>query len=271
MVEDIILQHSKRGMDILRQSMPSDFCRRAAKAVYAWDRGCVFITTGFFVGGTAETDGPPGLMVTAEVLKQMGFQLVILTDLYCEGMFDSLPDVQVLYVPIQAEENYYSHLLAKYQPTGMISIERCGRNAEGDYANMRGISIAEKTANIDTLFMRAKEANIPTVGVGDGGNEIGMGVLRSEIESRLSLKPCVVPVDHLVIATVSNWGAYGLAACLCTLDQKVKMPLLSRLKQYLEDIVNLGAVDGVSGQPVVSVDGFAPEYEYRIYQSVCAL
>jgi hypothetical protein len=55
-----------------------------------------------------------------------------------------------------------------------------------------------------------------SLGIGDGGNEIGMGKIRWEIIRRNiprgGLVACRVPVDHLIVCGVSNWGAYGLAA-----------------------------------------------------------
>ena len=48
------------------------------------------LTTGFFVAGAAETDGPPGLMVVAKVLLGLGFRVVVVTDIYCEGLFEEL-------------------------------------------------------------------------------------------------------------------------------------------------------------------------------------
>lgn len=282
MVEEIILQHSNRGMEKLQKYLPADYCERAARAVFEWQRGCVFLTTGFYVAGAPETDGPPGLMVLAKTLEELGFSVVVVTDIFCEGLFDDLESV--VYVPIRPEAMYFDRLIRKYQPVGMISIERCGKNSRGDYANMRGISIAQYTASIDSLFELAARQNIPTVGIGDGGNEIGMGVLKQQIEEQLSLVPCVVPVDYLVIATVSNWGAYGLAACLafCTdegkhmaghgFGRKRKSPLPTEtwLRKYLENIVEKGAVDGVLGKPMVSVDGFPADVEYQIFRELLA-
>jgi hypothetical protein len=54
-----------------------------------------------------------------------------------------------------------------------------------------------------------------TIGVGDGGNEIGMGRVRERLagEGELIARiASVVSVDHLVVAGVSNWGAYGIVA-----------------------------------------------------------
>src|SRR5438132_12887934 len=59
-----------------------------------------------------------------------------------------------------------------------------------------------------------------TVGIGDGGNEIGMGSVRARIARLDALRAriaTVVPVDHLVVAGVSNWGGSGSVAALARL------------------------------------------------------
>ena len=77
-IEDIILRHSQRGMTKLRPYMDADYCRLAAEEIYSWKRGVVFLTTGFYVAGYPETDGPTGTAVLASVLRDMGFRPVIL-------------------------------------------------------------------------------------------------------------------------------------------------------------------------------------------------
>ena len=48
------------------------------------------------------------------------------------------------------------------------------------------------------------------------GNEIGMGTLRDVIVSveGLPANPCVTTTTRLVVASCSNWGAYGLIAAM---------------------------------------------------------
>ena len=70
---------------------------------------------------------------------------------------------------------------------------------------LRGVSISEHTAPIDELFV-AYQGVIPSIGVGDGGNEIGMGKIAGAISRKLSLEPCVVSTDILVVATVDLTG-----------------------------------------------------------------
>ena len=120
-------------------------------------------------------------------------------------------DCDVIEFPIAEVEESKRHaaeLLEKLQPDLLISIERCGRNRNDEYLNMRARSITPNTARLDYLF----DSNIPSVGIGDGGNEIGMGNLIDVIPSVDSLPddPAVSRVDRLIIASVSNWGGYGL-------------------------------------------------------------
>ena len=56
-VEDIVLRHSKRGMTILRKYMGDFYCKRAAEKILELPKGNIFLTTGFYVAGHAETDG----------------------------------------------------------------------------------------------------------------------------------------------------------------------------------------------------------------------
>ena len=244
-IEDVVLRHSRRGMTVLRGHMEADYCQKAARQLLALPRRTILLTTGFYVAGHAETDGPLGTVVLARALESQGFRPVIVTDQFCRGFFESVH-------------------LDVYEPVALISIERCGRNTEDDYANMRGVSIREHTAQMDWLFIKARKRGIPTFGVGDGGNEIGMGNLRDVIAGELELVPCRVRVDTLVIATVSNWGAYAVAAYIQKLTGIRVLPKFSELKEYLARIVEMGSVDGVTKEHTLSVDGFSLEVEREI-------
>jgi len=94
----------------------------------------------------------------------------------------------------------------------------------------------------------------PTFAVGDGGNEIGMGNFQDIIRKELSLNACVVGCDYPIIASVSNWGAYGFIACLEMKSHQSLLPSFPEADAYLEYIVSLGAVDGVKAENAKSVD-----------------
>ena len=267
-IEDIVLRHSGRGMDILRGYKSDRYAEKAAQTILGWEKGRVFLTTGFFVAGFAETDGPVGTLFLAKALRKLGYEPVILTDEFCKGFFES-EGIQVLYMPFDADLDWCMKQLGTYTPVGLISIERCGENAAREYANMRGVSITDKTAAAD-LFFRIALGIVPTIGVGDGGNEIGMGNVAGIIEEKLSLKPCVVTVDQLVIATVSNWGAYAIIAYLERLSGVKVFMDFEDAKAFIKKTVEMGSVDGVLKKPIVSVDGFGMEIEKEIIDSLGA-
>jgi hypothetical protein len=128
---------------------------------------------------------------------------------------------------------------------------------------MRGRDITTHTAPAHQLFEAAGRRGVTTVGVGDGGNEIGMGkipwrVIRDNIPNGATVA-CRVPADHLVVCGVSNWGAYGLAAGVRRLrglpaDLALFDP--AREEALLRVMVEGGPlVDGVAGLPTATVDG----------------
>lgn len=192
---------------------------------------------------------------------------MIVTDALCKDYFEPM-GLEVEYVPFDADASFYQDLLLKRDPVGLISIERCGINSKNDYANMRGVSIRENTATIDQLFSLAHKKGLPTWGVGDGGNEIGMGNLKDVISKKLSLVPCVNKVDHLVIATVSNWGAFGMTAYLEKLTGVHVFPSYENMHKYLEQTVAIGSIDGVNKVHVCTVDGYPAEVEEEIVNAL---
>ncbi len=130
---------------------------------------------------------------------------------------------------------------------------------------MRGRDITRHMSPAHRLFEQSSREGSPltTIGIGDGGNEIGMGkvpwnVIRRNIPGG-GLVACRVPVDHLIVCGVSNWGAYGLAAGVRVLRGTAHDPELfdvERERELLREMVERGPlVDGVSGKPTVSVDG----------------
>ena len=272
-IEDIIMRHSNRGMPILREHLPSKFCKESAEYILSWKKGVIFITTGFYVAGHAETDGPPGALIISLTLKKLGYIPVILTDKYCKNFFEKY-DIKVIYMDIKLKnENKFEFIkktIEEFNPIGMISIERCGLNIHNKYANMKNISINEHTAEID-LFFANYYNKIPTIGIGDGGNEIGMGNLEHIIKNKLNLIPCKIKVDKLIISTVSNWGGYGLAAYLCKLTNNKEFfeTVEKTVKEYIKYIISIGSVDGITHENKEKVDGHDIEVELKIIRSLC--
>ena len=100
------------------------------------------------------------------------------------------PDAAVVEFPIAgpAESREFAQgLLDRLDPALLIAIERCSPSQDGVYRNMRSVDISAYTARVDALF----DLHEHSVGIGDGGNEIGMGLLRETIPTlpRLPQEP----------------------------------------------------------------------------------
>lgn len=138
--------------------------------------------------------------------------------------------------------------------------------------NMRGIVIDEFTAPIHRLFeaVAARRPEVKTIGVADGGNEIGMGAVAWEVARRAIARgpaaevACRIACDHLILAGVSNFGAYALAGAIAVLRGRpdlVSAWAADSERQLIESLVAAGAVDGVTGASQPTVDGL-PLDEY---------
>ena len=244
--------------------------RAAASTLTNARSASVGLITGFYVPqGTppaAETDGPVGAALLAKALAAVGIPCRLATDEPCRGacaaaLGAATPDVMLDVVAPRAP---LAPLIEKWRSAGVthaISIERCGRSADGAPRNMRGQDIGSYTAPLDDLFLAGPWQ---TIAVGDGGNEIGMGgIPRSLIVQHVAhgeTIACVTPAQHLIVAGVSNWGAYALIGALAALHKDWRRTLLSCLDEtldraVLEATIQHGpAVDGVSRLPTPTVD-----------------
>src|SRR5690606_11362887 len=125
----------------------------------------------------------------------------------------------------------------------------------GTYLNMRGRDISATTARVDELFLQHPH----TVGIGDGGDEIGMGNLAPHIPAIDTLPdmPATTCTTHLVIASVANWGAYGVIAALSGLVHQNLLPTPEAETVLIQRAVAFGAVDGTNSKRTLTVDGFS--------------
>jgi hypothetical protein len=254
LIEDIILSRGTRGMERIRGAVPAGYCARAARLLLE-NKGRVLIGTGFPVGGSFETDGPMGAIALYRVLERLGHEAIFV----CAPPISKVlsDDYRTLEVPIlswEATRPVVESALADIQPSVIVSIERPGVAKDGRYYNMRGKDISDHLAKFDLFFDLCE---CPTIGVGDGGNEIGMGNVITELV-HLPIIPSVTRCDELVIATVSNWGVYGIIAAM---SRELHQDLFSLFDpvEIIRHLVDRGAVDGKTGFAECSEDGFPPE------------
>jgi hypothetical protein len=248
-IEQLLVAANPRGMKSLRDALVPGYYLRAARFLFG-ARGSVLIGTGFPVEDTFETDGPVGTMALYHCLESLGAEPTIVcgAPLAQALMYDYRVFEIAVAGPDPARES--RALLDRLQPQAVISIERPGLAERGGYFNMRGEDISARCACFDYVM---ELADCPTIAIGDGGNEIGMGKVSSALE-QLNIVPSCTSCDELLIADVSNWGAYGVIAILGYWQQQ---DLLAKItpQELLAYLSAKGSVDGVTRQNTLTEDG----------------
>ncbi|RHW76502.1 DUF4392 domain-containing protein [Colwellia sp. RSH04] len=249
-VETLLVQRNLRGMQDVKHSLRSGYYLRAAKQLMHCS-GTIIIGTGFPVAGTFETDGPVGAIALYNVLKSLNKNPIIVCG---EPLYGALKgDFQCYQLPlnnIADAESQAKKALEKLTPDIILSIERPGLSEQNGYYNMRGENISKNCASFD-FFM--KLATCPTIAIGDGGNEIGMGNIPEAIR-QLDITPSTTQCDELLIADVSNWAAYGLISFLSIWHNRNFLSEIAP-KEILTYLSSLGSVDGVTRLNELTEDG----------------
>ncbi|MDR3253963.1 MAG: DUF4392 domain-containing protein [Synergistaceae bacterium] len=241
---------------------PSSLCRdelweRAVHLIV--EKKKIALVSGFYVPSVSapETDGPSGSLVLARALLRFGRETEVWTDGYCLECYKKCADV--LGFPSALVHDATSD---EFRGTGvdlLIFVERLGRASDGAYYNMRREDISAWTPPLDSLVGSTGAASI---GIGDGGNEVGMGCLADELAELMpEYAPClcVVRTDICLPVDVSNWGAYALASALSSLSGVWLGSTSVEERLMLEALAASGAVDGVSRRREASVDGLPLE------------
>lgn len=258
-IEAALVARNPRQMQVARAALLPGYFQRAASLLREL-RGTVIIGTGFPVSGTFETDGPVGAMALYQALEALGAQPVIACG---APLWNALTeDYEVLELragcPASAQVEARRHLQA-LQPQAIIAIESPGLTADGRYYNMRGDDI---TAHCHLFDAFVTLADCPTIAIGDGGNEIGMGNIAGALAG-LDIRAAVTGCDELLVADVSNWGAYGLIAFLAYWAGRDLLANISPLA-LLQHLSTHGSVDGVTRENTLTEDGLPVEEGLRV-------
>lgn len=240
-IEDLMVARDLRGMKRIQQALTPGYYQRAAETLYAC-RGTILIGTGFPVDDTFETDGPVGAIALYDTLKHLGANpIIVCGDPLARVIRDDYNIYQISVGDVGQGKPEAIEALRVLKPDIVLSIERPGLTAGDIYANMRGEDISKRCACFD-YFLR--EATCPTIAIGDGGNEIGMGNV-TEALTELSIIPSVTTCDELLVADVSNWAAHGIIALLSLWSNEDLLAKINTL-DILKYISARGSVDGVT-------------------------
>jgi hypothetical protein len=165
-----------------------------------------------------------------------------------------------------------SHTLDSLRAQGAneLTLARFDRDVPAAARNvchtMRGKSINRWTAKTHRLFewIAEQQLGVTTIGIGDGGNELGMGhfaweLLTAATSGSAGQIACRITTDYALIAGVSDWAAYGLALAVARLrgvEQPARHWHAHEQRELIEAIVRqTSAVDGVTLRHEPTVDG----------------
>jgi hypothetical protein len=236
-----------------------------------------------------ETDGPLGAAAMARALELgLGAKPIVLTEerflapqaAVCEAAGLMVIDdwalarrrpgsVHLLALPVDDGEAsaQADRILADFEPKLVFADEKLGPNSAGRIHSVRGFDFTAAQGKASHLFTRARERGVLTVGVGDGGNELGYGLIyeaardMTEFGGRCQC-PCgkgaatVVSADVLVVGATSNWGCYGIEAMIAVLrgDEELLHDVATE-ERMLAACIRAGGADGMYGRQIPYVDG----------------
>lgn len=256
-VANAVFPYDYRGVRPALTRLPADAYARAATELLDRRPGVVLLITGFPVNGVAETDGPPGAAAVGRALRALSWHVVTVVDPMTRPVIQALGRDLGEIEEVDADgvvqaEIATGQVLDRVRPHAAIAIERPGLTADGRLANMRGETLDPSPVPLDGLL------RVPiSIGVGDGGNELGLGSLASFMRRRrISPAPCVTRARHVLLASVSNWGAYGFTAMLEMLADRPLLPSETDDRRWMRAIVQAGAVDGITARSEPTVDTF---------------
>jgi D-glutamate cyclase-like, C-terminal len=267
-IENLLVARNLRGMKTVQPALQPGYCMRVARMMLDCT-GTVLISTGFPVKDTFETDGPLGAIALYRAMEALGSTPVLVCGNPLAKALGDEYRVHRLDVNQQegatqgAQRGHAQQVIDLFQPELVITIELPGRAEDGCYYNMRGVDISSLTICFDDVL---NMANCPTVSIGDGGNEVGMGNIADALSS-LDIISSATTCDELIIADVSNWAAHGLIAMMShwTGEDMLKdwdnRAVLKYLSQH-------GSVDGLTGNKTLTEDGLPCENSERLIQEL---
>jgi hypothetical protein len=167
-------------------------------------------------------------------------------------------------------------ILAQTAPKAVIVSEKMGVNRAGEMHSVTGIPTHD-SAPLHLLVGAARARGILTVGIGDGGNEVGFGAISEEVRTIMQEAnkaagrrgeadtADTTVVDVIVVGTCSNWGAYNICAALAFLLEDAAVlhsPAIER--RMLEACTAAGGGDGIYSTTELLVDGISLEVNQAI-------
>jgi hypothetical protein len=254
----------------------------------------VLICTGWparswLMSGLTETDGPVGAGYLARIVEQclgavpllvVEHSLVPFAEVALRSAGLIVADVQTA---VQAKSGPHNASVAavvpfttswddaaadahalfeRLAPAAVVGIEIPGANKDGEFHNVTARLVpTDLVAKADALMRAATARSVLTLGIGDGGNELGMGFIPEAVREHLAGGDRISPttdVDALVVGCISNWAAVGVAAAVAALSGKPELLRTVDVGRITERLSDAGAIDGLTSYVDPKNDGTTP-------------
>lgn len=161
------------------------------------------------------------------------------------------------------------HLLAQVAPAAVISVEAPGANGCGHYHNAVGKEVTELEAKTDVLWNKLKGRGVMNIAIGDLGNEIGMGTIAEHIRKYVPFTDrgecqcgcgggilAASTTDHIITATCSDWGCYGLMAAIAYLKKDMEILHREEMEAEMMRVAARSGMIDMTGSLLPGIDGF---------------
>lgn len=248
-------------------------------------RRSVVLCSGFFDPPSMidEADGPIGAALLARALC-LAFDAtpVFLTEVANMGRMRQLSEAMGMEVvdhrlaratPFKASlfplpidpgraEREASRLLDATDPALVIAIEKPSPGTNGHYHTGIGLQVSDVVGKVNFVFEESRRRGIYTIGMGDGGNEVGMGNILDTVQDVIPTGKKIgaaVETDLLVVGAIANWASYGVEACLAAALHAPEVLHSPDEEARIQDAAaRAGLIDPASGWATGWVDGTPP-------------
>ena len=271
-IETIVTPMIRRDISLLVGFAKGNI-EKAARSIAETEKPHIALVAGFFIRyaepPSPETDGLNGTAHLAAAFAEAGFEVTVITDAPCaKAMWAILTEVPhpVRLEVVGVDRRQVLELRERLEnlshpPTHLIATERASPGTDGKPHREHGWDMSAETAPLELLFQDDNwMPRWTTIGIGDGGIEIGMGCLPADLVAsdipNGELIAAQTATDFLIVSSVSNWGAYALLAALALMRQDLQPALLKHFtpekeKAFLTAVVELGQAidDGRADRP----------------------
>ncbi len=263
-IEALMVARNLRNMQLARAALAPGYFLRAAQHLRGI-RGSVIIGTGFPVADTFETDGPIGAIALYDCLQALGAQPLIACG---PPLSDALAETYRV-LPLQARDLAAARVEAAERLGQLQSRRDRLHRAPRPGSGRPLLQYARRGHHRALLFLRSIHhpgRAAPPSPSAMVATKSAWAISRAAI-ARLDIHASVTGCDELLVADVSNWGAYGLIALLAKWSGRDLLATLAPMA-ILDYLSARGSVDGVTRANTLTEDGLPPAEGMQIIRDL---